>query len=180
MRKRVASVPAFIINRLIAVTVLTVLQTVVVLAAGSCITEPNLRITQGGHWYYYFDRVRNRKCWFLQHQDVGGSSKVSPQAQSSGLARPSTTESWISSLAPALAPASVGGSQRLSQSDVRTGQPSFSEALRGDAALPKEQPKVIRHSDPDGKPPGDASLLVLTEEEILSIITRTVSDCFSG
>jgi hypothetical protein len=31
-------------------------------AAGTCIEGPNLKAGKGGHWYYWVDRVNNRKC----------------------------------------------------------------------------------------------------------------------
>ena len=151
MRKHVASI---LLRRIIAVTALTTLQTVVVLAADGCVTEPNVRAAQGGHWYYHVDRVKNRKCWFLWKQDVERSSAVSPQAQSSPTMPQSTSPSWIPSLALAFEPASGPGPQRLpAQSEMRTIQPSPTDALRRDAVLPKEQPQIVRHSDSDGKPP---------------------------
>ena len=35
-------------------------------AAETCLTKPNLRADQGGHWYYRVDRVTKRKCWYQQ------------------------------------------------------------------------------------------------------------------
>jgi hypothetical protein len=154
MRKHVASILAIVTSRVIAVTALTTLQTVVVLAADNCVTEPNLQMTKGGHWYYYVDRVKNRKCWFLWKQDVQGSSAGSQQAQSSSLPMPQpTSPSWSSYLTLAFAPASEPGPQRPPpQSDARTTQSSTTYALRRDAVLPKEQPQIARHPDSDGKP----------------------------
>src|SRR5215471_2242602 len=82
MRKRVASILPIVTSRVLAVTVFTTVQGVAVLAADDCITKPNLRATQEGHWYYYFDAVKNRKCWFLRQQGVE-APPVSPQSQSS-------------------------------------------------------------------------------------------------
>ena len=62
MQKHVASILQVIMRGIVAFTALTILQTVVVLAADHCVTEPNLRAAQGGHWYYRVDRVKNRKC----------------------------------------------------------------------------------------------------------------------
>jgi hypothetical protein len=36
-----------------------------VLAAGTCIEQPNQQATDGAHWYYHVDRTNNRKCWYL-------------------------------------------------------------------------------------------------------------------
>lgn len=40
-------------------------------AAADCLENPNLRITQPGHWYYHSDRTQNRKCWYFQPAEVG-------------------------------------------------------------------------------------------------------------
>jgi hypothetical protein len=34
-------------------------------AGGECIEQPNREPVQGAHWYYHYDRERNRKCWHL-------------------------------------------------------------------------------------------------------------------
>src|SRR5436189_6167574 len=113
MQKHVASILQVIMGGIVAFTALIILQTVVVLAADRCVTEPNLRAAQGGHWYYRVDRVKNRKCWFLWQQDVEGSSAISLQAQSSATVPHSTSPSWRSKLALAFAPASGPAPQRL-------------------------------------------------------------------
>ena len=33
--------------------------------AADCLTEPNLKVRDGGHWYYRIDVVNHRKCWFI-------------------------------------------------------------------------------------------------------------------
>jgi hypothetical protein len=35
-------------------------------AADGCLTRPDLRAEQGGHWYYRVDRVSHRHCWYQQ------------------------------------------------------------------------------------------------------------------
>jgi hypothetical protein len=35
------------------------------LAAGECIEQPNQEPAPGAHWFYHFDRAKNRKCWYL-------------------------------------------------------------------------------------------------------------------
>jgi hypothetical protein len=34
--------------------------------AGECIDQPNREPVQGAHWYYHYDRDKNRKCWHLE------------------------------------------------------------------------------------------------------------------
>jgi hypothetical protein len=35
------------------------------LAAGECIEQPNREPAPGAHWFYHYDRGKNRKCWYL-------------------------------------------------------------------------------------------------------------------
>jgi hypothetical protein len=35
------------------------------LADSACIVQPDRDALQGEHWYYHFDREKNRKCWHL-------------------------------------------------------------------------------------------------------------------
>jgi hypothetical protein len=153
MPKPVASILPIVTSKIIAVAALTTLQAVVVLAADDCVTEPNLRATHGGHWYYHVDRVTNRKCWFLRQQDVEGPSAVSQQAQlSPDATRQSTSPSWISSLTLGFAPAFGPEPQQVPpQSETRVIQPSAPDALR--LVLPKQQPQIAPHSDSDLKLP---------------------------
>jgi hypothetical protein len=43
--------------------------------ADDCLTAPNLRGPQTGHWYYRLDRQNNRKCWY-----VGAAGRPARQA----------------------------------------------------------------------------------------------------
>src|SRR5262249_7473731 len=40
-----------------------------VLAAG-CIDQPSREPVQGAHWYYHYDREKNRKCWHLEDTET--------------------------------------------------------------------------------------------------------------
>lgn len=37
-------------------------------AADDCLAQPNAQAPQGSHWYYRFDRVKQRRCWYLGPQ----------------------------------------------------------------------------------------------------------------
>lgn len=37
-----------------------------VFADNDCIEQPDRESVQGRHWYYHFDREKNRKCWHLE------------------------------------------------------------------------------------------------------------------
>jgi len=36
-----------------------------VLAGSECAEQPDREPSQGAHWYYHYDREKNRKCWHL-------------------------------------------------------------------------------------------------------------------
>jgi hypothetical protein len=52
---------------LIAATITTIANPAT-LAADSCLASPDLRANQGGHWYYRYDRVNHRRCWYQASQ----------------------------------------------------------------------------------------------------------------
>jgi hypothetical protein len=135
MRKRVASILPIVTSQVLAVTALTTVQGVAVLAADDCITKPNLRANQGGHWYYHFDVVKSRKCWFLRQQGVE-APPVSLQFQSSADTVPQANSGLSSLLAFA-----TGLSE---QRQAPQGENS-TDALRRDAVLANQQ-VALRYS----------------------------------
>jgi len=69
-------------------------------AAGTCIEKPNQQIDQAGHWYYYVDRERHRRCWFFETSEVTTSpAPSSDRLSANGDSQPS----WVSQLAAGLA-----------------------------------------------------------------------------
>src|SRR6266550_721200 len=92
MRNRVVSILPNVTSRVLAITIFTTLQGVTVLAADHCITKPDFRATQGGHWYYHFDAVKNHKCWFLREQGVQ-ARQVLQESPSSAEAVPESNSS---------------------------------------------------------------------------------------
>jgi hypothetical protein len=65
-------------------------------AAGECIGKPDQAINQAGHWYYYFDRVHHRRCWFFEPS----RATVTPPASADRMPAQSTDsqQSWFSRL----------------------------------------------------------------------------------
>jgi hypothetical protein len=53
-----------------------------VFAGSECIEQPNREPEQGGHWFYHFDREKNRKCWHLDAA-TGTREAVPPQKDQS-------------------------------------------------------------------------------------------------
>lgn len=39
--------------------------------ADGCIDQPNREPMQGAHWYWHYDREKNRKCWHLEDIEMG-------------------------------------------------------------------------------------------------------------
>ena len=59
----------------------------IVLAGDKCITEPNLQLPQGSHWFYHTDPESHRKCWYVGRagvkvQAVPRESRSSPRPKS--------------------------------------------------------------------------------------------------
>jgi hypothetical protein len=61
-------------------------------AAGECLEKLDSQSDRAGHWYYYTDRVTNRKCWFFE------KAVTDPPPASAG-PPPSGEESWFSQFA---------------------------------------------------------------------------------
>jgi len=134
MRGCVVSIFPIITSRVLVAIVFTTVQGVAVLAADDCITKPNLRATQGGHWYYRFDAVKNHKCWFLQQQAVE-APPLSPQSQSSAGTVPQENSRLSSLLAFATGSESE---QRLAPQNESRTIPNYTE-LRRDEVLSNQQ-----------------------------------------
>ena len=91
-----------------------------VVAGSDCVEQPNQEPVQGAHWYYHYDREKNRKCWHLEAVEM--RVPESPQKDQSGA--PMTIGSVFTSLfrAPAIvpltsAPEPAAGEPRIIQSN---------------------------------------------------------------
>ncbi len=151
MRKRVASILPMAASLIAAVGALAALPPRIALAADDCLTEPNLRAAQGGHWYYRVDRARNRNCWYLRQPHAEAAPAASPQAQSPPRSAAHTASpSWISRLTLTFAPASAAQQQETPAEPGAQRIPA--DGPSKDAALPTEEPRVARYLDPEKKP----------------------------
>jgi hypothetical protein len=70
-------------------------------AAEECIEKPNLEVNQPGHWYYYVDRVRHRRCWFFETSRAASSAPSAPDRAPASNA--DSQPSWFSRLATGVA-----------------------------------------------------------------------------
>ena len=63
-----------------------------VFAGSECIEQPNREPAEGGHWYYHYDREKNRKCWRLDAGPTRTPEAAPPQKdQSEAVAAPAPT-----------------------------------------------------------------------------------------
>jgi hypothetical protein len=62
-----------------------------VFAGGECIEQPNREPGQGGHWFYHFDREKNRKCWRLDAATGTREAVPLQKDQSDAVATPTPT-----------------------------------------------------------------------------------------
>ena len=148
MQKRVASILPLAAGLISAIGALPAFPPRAALAADDCLTEPNLRTAQKGHWYYRIDRAGNRKCWYLRRLDAEAPPAASPQPQSPpGTAAQSA--SWISRLALTFAPASAPQQQETVAEPSAQRIPA--DVAGKDAALPTEEPRLARHLDAEKK-----------------------------
>jgi hypothetical protein len=131
---------------LIVLAILLSVQSGSVFAAGDCITEPNLKQTGAGHWYYRFDRARHRKCWYLERPDAAASDVASRATQSSsGPASEPTAPSVLSSFALTFA-----GTDPIPQSEPTNDDVGATAARSRTSDAPlNAQPRGSRHAKMD-------------------------------
>ena len=80
-----------------AVTTAAVLTSHAAFAAEPCLTRPDLRAVEGGHWYYRVDRVTKRKCWYQQAS--GSESRDARLLRRTAEQDPNPVVSWVASVA---------------------------------------------------------------------------------
>jgi hypothetical protein len=118
-------VPAIIAGSLAAAMVLGVSWPAS--AAEECLERPTRHVDQGGHWYYYFDRVQRRKCWYLEMSPTAANPAPSPDP--AYFPDPNSGQSWFTRF-------STGLEQALSLGTQPTNVPDgFGEPAK--AASPK-------------------------------------------
>jgi hypothetical protein len=74
-------------------------------AGADCLENPDLRITQPGHWYFHSDRTQNRKCWYFQPAEVAAPAATAdaPASQPVAAGRDDLQQSLLSRFATELA-----------------------------------------------------------------------------
>ncbi len=103
------------------------------LAEIECIERPDWESAQGGHWYYHFDREKNRKCWHLEGATSpieGTASRTRDAAATTEMDRKYTAATpsissvlsslfrgWLAAPASPPPPEPLPGEPRIIQSD---------------------------------------------------------------
>jgi hypothetical protein len=95
-----------------------------VFADNECIEQPDRESAQGEHWYYHYDREKNRKCWHLQTIAPRTHDAVPPQTDRQETVTTPTIGSVFSSLfrrwptpRRSTPPEAAAGEPRIIQSD---------------------------------------------------------------
>ena len=120
-------------------------------AAGTCIEGPNLKAGQGGHWYYWVDRVDNRKCWYVADTRVktheGAPSEPTPSPTSTPN---STLSSWFTSLGAGPPGSASAVAQPSSIRESRVPHTAPSKTLKIVHAIPNQRPGPARRPETKG------------------------------
>jgi hypothetical protein len=88
---------------LLAALAAVLLTTPTTLAADDCVTRPGSSGPQGTHWYYRYDRVNGRQCWYLAAAGAKVASTVPHSSPVSELRLPSPRPSFMSAGADSFA-----------------------------------------------------------------------------
>jgi hypothetical protein len=109
-----------------------------VLAAGTCMKAPNLNAGQGVHWYYRFDRINHRKCWYAMETGLE-TSEDPPLEPTHSPTTPLylTLFSWFTPLGGGPPGSATAGMQPKANKDVPSATPR--EALKAVHAARNER-----------------------------------------
>ncbi len=94
------------------------------LAGSECIEQPNREPSPGEHWFYHYDREKDRKCWHLEAAAPKPREAAPPEEQSNAASTPTATSAFsslfkgLTTAAPTAAPQDpVAGEPRIIQSN---------------------------------------------------------------
>jgi hypothetical protein len=105
-------------------------------AAGECLEKFGSQGDQAGHWYYYTDRLNNRKCWYFEKATTDPPATPSaPPAANGG-----SEESWLSQLATVMQ-TFLGTQDPPVTAPAPTGVPEASPA-KTSASAPKQRSRA--------------------------------------
>jgi hypothetical protein len=123
-------------------------------AGADCLENPDLRITQPGHWYYHSDRTQNRKCWNFQPAETGAlqPAAAAPASQAAGVERSDSPQALLSRFATDLAQSLQSQPQQreLQQNSIPV---NSVEATQTISPRPAKPDKAARLERPRVAPP---------------------------
>jgi len=96
-------------------------------AAEECLERPSRQVDQGGHWYYYFDRVQHRRCWFLEMPQT--TATPAPLPESTPSPNPNSGQSWFARFSTGLEQTLSFGTQPTNVPD-NSGDPARAASPR--------------------------------------------------
>jgi hypothetical protein len=150
------------------------------LAAEECIDKPGRDVKQAGHWYYYYDRVHHRRCWFFETSEATISPR--PSAERTPAPNADSEQSWFSRFAADVAQTFSSGPKQNNISAVSPEPPqnsissfsseppqngiSFTSSSVTKTASPKRPrtAKIARQEQPQMVPPPTTDGLASTEQ----------------
>jgi hypothetical protein len=117
-----------------------------VFAGSECIEQPNREPGQGGHWYYHYDREKNRKCWRLDAAATRTHEAAPPPNQSNAVATPTPTiGSVFSTLFGGSAPAPMPQDAPSSEPRIIQSNPTkplkIEDIAQQQPDIPEERPE---------------------------------------
>jgi hypothetical protein len=115
-------------------------------AATECLENPDLHVTQPGHWYYHIDRTQNRRCWYFEPAEATANTPAS--AAPAAAANDDPQQSFLSRL-------TAGLSQTFSspQQSQQTSVPDNpGESVQAISPKPVKPAKTVRREPPQTAP----------------------------
>jgi hypothetical protein len=117
----------------------------VAFAADACLSRPDLRAEQGGHWYYRVDRVNHRRCWYQQASASElREARPAPAAQN---LNPVAPASPVTSLLASIAALVTGKTASTATPDAATRTPPLVDAT-SERPLNRRS-RVAKRAEPD-------------------------------
>jgi hypothetical protein len=102
-------------------------------AAAECLENPDLHVTQPGHWSYYTDRSLNRRCWRFDPAEATATTQaVAPAAA----ANEDSEQSLLARLAAGLSQTFSPPPQQPQQNSIPDGSGDALQTISPKAAKP--------------------------------------------
>jgi hypothetical protein len=147
------------------------------LAAEGCIDKPDREVKQAGHWYYYYDRVHHRRCWFFETSEATVSPR--PATERTPAPNADSEQSWFSRFATGLTQTFSPEPKQNSISAFSSEQPQNGISDNSSSVMKTTSPKrlrttkIARRDQPQIVPPPTTNGLANTEQRDQLPLQRT-------